>query len=244
MPFIYNFGPSSNYLNTNSSVITNGLLVYINSKNSSSYNGSGITAFDLSGNSNNMTLSNVTWDAVNKAFSFNGSSSYIYTPNLWTQLTTSNSTFNQTQEIWYKSSSNGVLVEEANNLAINSWHDTQLEIVAGQVKGRYWNLLPPYVTLGTNSGSQWNYACIRYNGSTNTIDANFNGVFTTPQAFTRSLAPTPAAIYYILGIGDNVTNMGSGVYYNGLVSIYRTYKKALTNSEILQNYNAQKSLFL
>jgi hypothetical protein len=244
MVFTYNFAPASNYFQTNEQIATSGLLLYINTKDSTSYNGSGSIVNDLSGNKNNMTISNATWDSINKVFNFNGSNSYIYSPNLWTQLTTGNSVYSQTQEVWYKSSSNGVLVNEANNLALNSWHDTQLEIVSGQVKGRYWNMPSPYLTLGTNSGSNWNYACIRYNGTTNKIDANFNGTFISQQNLIRLLSPTdPVEIYYILGIGDTGTNMGSGLYFNGQIAIYRTYKRALTDAEILTNYNSQKSLF-
>ena len=36
---------------------------------------------------------------------------------------------------------------------------------------------------------------------------------------------------------------GGVVYYNGLIAVYRTYKRALTNTEITQNWNAEKSLF-
>ena len=74
MPFTYNWAPNANYFNTiNNQIATSGLLVYVNSKDSSSYNGSGSTFFDLSSNNNNMTISNATWDSVNKVFNFNGS---------------------------------------------------------------------------------------------------------------------------------------------------------------------------
>jgi len=242
MVFIYNFAPASNYFQTNEQIVTSGLLLYINTKDSSSYNGSGSIVNDLSGNNNNMTISNATWDSINKVFNFNGSNSYIYSPNLWTQLTTGNSVYSQTQEVWYKSSNNGIIIDETNNLAQTSWHDSQIEIVANQVKGRYWNMASPYLSLGTNTGTNWNYACIRYNGTTNTIDANFNGTFISSQSFIRSLAPGDNIIYYVLGLGD-ITNMGSGAYFNGQIAIYRTYKRALTNTEILNNYNSQKSLF-
>ena len=243
MPFTYNWAPNANYFNTiNNQIATSGLLVYVNSKDSSSYNGVGSTFFDLSSNNNNMTISNATWDNINKVFNFNGSNSYIYTPNLYSQLTTGNSVISQTQEVWYKSSNDGVIVDETNNLGQTSWHDSQIELVTGQVKGRYWNMLPPYLSLGSNITSQWNYACIRYNGSTNIIDGNLNGSFTSSQAFTRTLAPSPAVIYYVLGLGD-FTSMGSGSYFNGQMAIYRTYKRALTNTEITNNYNSQKGLF-
>jgi hypothetical protein len=107
---------------------------------------------------------------------------------------------------------------------------------------RYWNLTSPYLTAGTNDGSKWMYACVRYNGSTLTIDGNFNGSFVASQSFTRQFAPSPANIYYILG-QSSATNMGSGSYFDGLIGVYRTYKRALTNAEITQNYNAEKGFY-
>ena len=245
MPFTYNWAPNSYYFNNTNTgpVPTSDLLVYVNSKDSASYNGSGSTWNDLSGNNNNMTISNATWDSVNKAFNFNGTNSYISTPNIYSQLTSGNALVSQTQEVWYKSSStNGVIVDETNNLGQTAWHDSIIELVSGDTKGRYWNMASPYVSLGSNVSSQWNYVCLRYNGSTNTIDGNLNGTFTSSQAFTRLFAPSPAVIYYVLGLAD-FTNMGSGSYFNGQMAIYRTYKRALTNTEITNNYNAQRGLF-
>ncbi len=245
MPFTYNWAPNSYYFNNINvqPIPSSDLLVYVNSKDSSSYNGSGSTFFDLSGNGNNMTISNTTWDNVNKVFNFNGTNSYITTPNIYSQLTTGNAVVSQTQEVWFKSSNNGIIVDETNNLAQTGWHDSQIEIVSGQVKGRYWNMASPYLSLGSNITSQWNYACIRYNGSTNRIDGNLNGTFTSSQTFTREFAPSPAVIYYVLGGPSDITNMGSGSYFNGQMAIYRTYKRALTNTEITNNYNSQKGLF-
>lgn len=243
MSFGWSIIRDSGYLLSTPNIVS-GSLVFVAGYNPVSYSGAGSTWYDLSGNGNNMTISNATWSAPNNAFSFNGSNSYITTPDLWSQLTTGNSVYSQTQEVWFKSSSlNGTIVDETSNLAQTSWHDTQVELVGGTVKGRYWNMASPYVTLGSNNSSAWMYACIRYNGSTNIIDGNFNGTFTASQSFTRSLAPSPAVIYYVLGLAD-FTNMGGGnTYYNGLVGVYRTYKRALTNSEILQNWNAEKGKF-
>jgi hypothetical protein len=244
MSFGWSIIRDSGYLSTQTPSIVPGSLVYVAGYSPASYSGAGSTWVDLSGNGNNMTISNATWSAPNSAFSFNGVNSIIYTPDIWTQLTTGNSVYSQTQEVWFKSSAlNGTIVTEANNLALTSWHDTQVELVSGTVKARYWNLASPYVTLGSNNSSAWMYACIRYNGTTNIIDGNFNGSFSSTQSFTRQLNPSPAAILYILGLADS-TNMGGGaVYYNGLVAVYRTYKRALTNAEILQNYNAEKGKF-
>ena len=239
MPFLYNSLPPSGNQYT---IATNGLMVYVDATKSSSYPGTGTTWYDLSGNSNNMTISNCSYDG-SKSFLFNGSTSYTYTPNMYPLLTTSNSVVSQTQEIWFKSSNAGVLVNETNSVTTPSWYDSQIELTTPTiVKGRYWNFVSPYVTLGTNDSSKWNYAVIRYNGSTAIIDGFFNGTFTSTISFTRQFAPSPALYYVLLG-KDSGTNMGSGLNFNGNIAIYRSYKRALSNTEILNNYNAQKGIF-
>jgi hypothetical protein len=244
MSLIWSLTKASGYLASQSSPISQiatGALVYVAGYSNSSYNGVGTTWFDLSGSGNNMTISNATWDSVNKAFNFNGSNSYITTPNIYSQLLSSNAAINQTQEVWFKATS-GSVVSEQNAISSPSWYDTQIELVSTAVKMRYWNLSSPYVTAGTNDSSKWMYACVRYNGATSQIDGNFNGSFVAAQSFTRTLTPSPAALYFVLGVGSG-TNMGSGTYLNGAVAVYRTYRRALTNAEITQNYNAEKKYY-
>ena len=240
MVLTYNFAPAANYFSNNqpSPIPTNDLLLYTNSKDPLSYNGIGSTFFDLSSNNNNMTINNCTWDNVNKVFNFNGSNSTITTPNLLTQLTASNTVVSQSYEVWFKTSNDGVIVNETNNAG---WHDTQIENVTNQLKARYYITTPP-VELGSNISSQWMYAALSYDGSTNQIFGNLNGTQTPTQSFTRLLSPNPGIIFFNLGQGDG-TNMGSGSFFNGQMAIYRIYKRALTNTEITNNYNAQKGLF-
>jgi hypothetical protein len=231
----------SGYLSTTQNQVSTGsLMVYVSGFNTSSYNGVGSTWNDLSGNGNNMTISDASWNAATKSFVFNGTSSYIYTPNLLSLFTSGNSAFNQTQEVWFKTANDGVIMRESSNLGYNSWHDSQIEIVGGDVKLRVWNLDPPYVTAGTNNSSRWNYVALRYNGATSTVDGYFNGVAATPQTYTRLFSPN--AYLAILGQPDT-TNMGSGEFFNGNIAIYRNYKRALTNAEILANFNSERSLF-
>ena len=65
-------------INSGPSLIYDGLRMYLDAANIKSYPGSGSTWFDLSGNNNNGTLSNTTFDSeVGGCFSFNGSTSYV-----------------------------------------------------------------------------------------------------------------------------------------------------------------------
>ena len=216
-----------------------GLMVYVNP---TSYPGSGLTWTDLSGNGNNMTISGATFSS--NSFTFNGTSSYITTPNIYTLFTTSNSNFSQTQEVWFKSSNAGCIISEQNATSSPSWYDSQLEMISSTtVKGRVWNQLSPYSTISSAGPfTSWTYLAWRYNGATSTFDCFINGNPVSTASITRQFSPSPAAIYFILGIGGG-TNLGSGSYFNGQISIYRNYKVTLTNDQILSNYNTDKAQF-
>ncbi len=244
MPLFYNWSSiKSGYNNYTNSIVTSDLMIYVDASKSSSYPGSGNIFYDLSGNSKNMTISNCTYDG-SKSFSFNGSTSYIVSPDIYTLFTSSNSTFNQTHEIWFKSSSaNGVIIDEQGyGFPSSGWHDSQLEIVSNTIKARVWNQSPPYSTVGTNDTTKWMYVAFRYNGSANTIDGYFNGSPFSLTSVTRFFSPNPAGYHISLGYPD-ATNMGAGSAFSGNIAIYRTYKRPLTNTEILQNYNSEKSSF-
>ena len=243
MPFLYNFGPASYTLNSNSGPSTSNLFQWLDATNSSSYPGSGNTWYDLSGNSNNMSLSNCYYTGGN-SFYFNGINSYSLSPNMLSFI--SSSSFNQTQEVWIKNYvegtyTNGVVISEQGNLPFNSgWHDSQIEIVSGTGKIRVWN--NSGLNLGTFQTNDWKQVVWRYNASSGALDGFVNGVKTVGSGnglFRINVNPN----YYVaLGQQDN-TNLGDGGFYKGFIGIYRNYNKALTDSEILQNYNTDKNKF-
>jgi hypothetical protein len=66
----------------NTSVVRDGLVLYLDAANRKSYPGSGTTWFDLSGNGNNVTLFNgVAYDSITKSFLFDGVNDYARTVN-------------------------------------------------------------------------------------------------------------------------------------------------------------------
>jgi hypothetical protein len=66
----------------NTSVVRDGLVLYLDAANPKSYPGTGTTWFDLSGNDNNVTLFNgVAYDSTTKSFLFDGVNDYARTVN-------------------------------------------------------------------------------------------------------------------------------------------------------------------
>ena len=93
-------------------LITNGLVLYLDAANPTSYSGTGTTWTDLSGNGNNGTLMNSPIYSATSGgnFVFNGSNTYVYAP-----ITKAASC---TFSAWAKStntSSNNMLFNAGNN---------------------------------------------------------------------------------------------------------------------------------
>jgi hypothetical protein len=243
MPLLYNYGPSSYILNYSSGPSTSNLFQWLDASNPSSYPGSGNIWYDLSGKSNNMSLSNCYYTGGN-SFYFNGINSYSLSPNMVSFL--SSSSFNQTQEVWFKNYvsgnyTNGVIIDELGQSTPNtSWHDSQFEIVNGVGYIRVWN--NPSLEVGTFQNNIWSQLVWRYNSSSGALDGFVNGTKIIGSGNGLFRVNTTPGYYSALGHADS-TNLGDGGFYKGFIGIYRNYNKALTDSEILQNYNTDKNKF-
>src|SRR5262245_22698067 len=71
-------------------------------------------------------------DNAGKALSFNGSNTFLITPNLRTSFTNESAT----AELWFKADAPGVLMSELGQSSINTgWHDSQIEVLSsGEVR--------------------------------------------------------------------------------------------------------------
>ena len=84
----------------------------------------------------------------------------------------------------------------------------------------------------------WKNIAVTYNGST-TILIYENGIFT--QTLTLSAATTtPASSIYIGAINPSVL---AGSYFTGSISNVQIYNRALSQEEILQNYEGLRSRY-
>ena len=100
----------------------------------------------------------------------------------------------------------------------------------------------PVVSSGL-AANTWHYAAITYNGGTNTSTTYYNGNAT---GLSRTLSGTPTGF---VGVMNNVT-IGKGFHLGGAERIFAgripsvsVYNRALTASEIRQNFNATRSRY-
>jgi len=212
-------------------IVTSGLTMLLDAGFTASYSRSGTTWYDLSYSGNNGTLTNgpVYSGTGGGTIVFDGVDDYINCGN-----SASVQIYQGTISAWIKTSSpgsgyRGIITKQGNYglfvrdgvLATYDWGNNQ-DITTGiNITDNTWKNVS--MTFTTNTGSPSNNAIIYLNGSavlTTTIKYNVNNVD--------------------LQIG----NGGDAVQYiSGNIAMGSLYNRALSASEILQNYNAQLSRF-
>ena len=222
------------------SPVLSNLVLYYDPSNSSSYSGSGTTINDLSGNGLNGTMSNISF--TSPYFSYNGSSSQVSVAD---NSLLEPGSGDWTMEVWVNQTTSGndvVLGKfEAGGLAADVSYSIRTLGTAY------------YAQMGSGSGS----------GSTLFVDStSYTGtlgtwyqlvyVFTNVAANTLQTFVNGSSIgtvsHNLASILETSTNLYIGSYNNGeysqwfdgKVGIVRLYSSALTSSEVLQNYNADK----
>ncbi len=216
---------------------TANLILEYNTFDISSYSGSGTTIYDISGNSRNGTIVNSpTW--TSNYFTF--SDDYLTTPNLSSAIPISNEI--HSVELWVYPTDNGVLVQYNSTTTPNSgYHFSAIELVGGNLEVALWSLsgITSTGNIGAVSFNEWHQIVLTYNGSVckGYLDGIYKGSvnvsFYSPQDITGTF-------YMNFGYRDT-TNQGDGSDFDGRFGIMRVYNTALTDAQVLSNYNSTVS---
>ena len=226
-----------------SSIVETNLVLHLNANN---YSGSGAW-LDETTNNHDGTINGATYVAASGSdsayFDFDGTNDYAKIDDSSDFLM---GTGSFTEEAWHKRDGNTTWENPISRRVESSWgglwingsgnffpyHYTepsgQLTFNTGEAAGTEWI---HHVTTTTNTGSAV------------TIKVYTNGSLRATQSTTVSgWQPRGTSVgdsdIYIGGI------FGESYWYDGKIAICRLYKgKALTASEVTQNWNAQKSLF-
>jgi hypothetical protein len=224
--------------------VTSNLILYFDPSNLSSYSGTGTTINDLSGNELNGTISNISF--TDPYFSYNGSSSEISIPD---NALLEPGSGNWTTEAWFyptSFSSSSVILGKFDNGGESQNVSYSIRVnTSGSLLAQYSNGAPATFvnstayTLTTNTWYQVVYVWTN-SGGTKTIEAFINGVSigSVTHSFNSILNSTNP-----LYIGSY--NGGEySQWFNGRIGVVRIYDSALTSSEVLQNYNADKTKYI
>ena len=230
---------------TGPNIITDGLVLCLDAANTKSYPGSGTTWSDLSGNGNNGTLVNgPTFDSGNNgSIVFDGVNDYITTG---TNLSDNNFPNNvYTLVCWFNwngtvggSDGRAYLLQNGGSnfplsLEINSRDFTPARFATWEHTTNGSSHRNSSVNVDTN---RW-YCFVVSKGISNTIKMFVDGdeIFST-TSIGGSLLP-------FSGVRIGTHRFTNNRWFGGNIAQVSIYNRALTASEILQNYKATKSRY-
>ena len=210
-------------------IITNNLVLHLDAGNSSSYSGSGTTWSDLSGSSNDATLTNgITYSSDNGGvLDLNGTSDYIITGS---DMFNANSNF--TFSIWFNSddfSEQKAFAADVNNSqCLFLRYNSGIQVVNSNtaVLGSFSSS-----TLSTNT---WYNITFTKSSTTYTLYINGSSV-SSLYGISHSFTHSPDTI----GANHN-TGGGGKNFFNGKISKVLAYSTALSASDVQQNFDATR----
>ena len=215
-----------------------GLVLHLDAGNTSSYNGTGTTWYDVSGNGTNATLVSTTYSAANGgSIVFNGSTSYadftsnigntsVVTTEMWVKTNSLNAPngamyfgFNQ-YDIWTSNGNIGFNTSVGDQYGISSSQADYLGIVGN------WRHLVFVMYAGSKTNNK-----IYVNGELQTL-SQLQGTFYNTNATLNSGSGRISGWLY-----DQVWRM------NLQVASFKIYNRELTQQEITNNFNAYRTKF-
>jgi hypothetical protein len=218
--------------------VTSNLRLYYDPSNPSSYPGTGTTINDLSGNGLNGTMSNITY--TSPYFTYNGTSSQVSVAD---NVLLEPGSGDWTMEVWVNQSvlGNDVVLGKFNNGGLsanvsysirttNTTYYTQIGNGIGVVNSTNYT-----GTIGT----WYQLVYVFTNVASNTLQTFVNGVSIGSAAHSLASVLNSVNPLYI-------GSYNGGEYpqwFDGKIGITRLYDASLTSSQVLQNFNADKSKY-
>jgi len=234
-------------------IVTDGLVFYVDAGNEGSYPGSGGTWSDLIGGNdgsfNNMDDVNNpsgNYDSGNGgSIAFDGTNDYTDFGNTLPIDGTSAGTVS----IWAKTSASTSLLFTKYNTSGSNSTAFYIAVVSGaarifsgtQSNYRY------YTTTATPIGSNnWANIVFTYDNFSTDLKCYIDGAAYSTGQISNGTAPT-SIVPQVSGINWKTTSIttGSGTnYYQADIANVSAHNRALSASEVLQNYNALKNRFI
>jgi hypothetical protein len=220
----------------NTSIVRDGLVVYLDAANPKSYPGTGNTWFDLTGNGNNLTrINSPTWNSnyfstgATGYFSGAGTASIPignsqYTMIVWARQNTS----------W--GSARGIIsIGGFNTQHQSNALRTQSNTNVGNFHHYWWN--NDLSANNNNAGlaiNTWFMVTAQFDGTNRRIWANKTNVSSDTPSNHNVLSTA---------IQVGVTYIPSSEYFQGDIGAVYIYNKALTNSEIKKIFEALRGRY-
>lgn len=243
--------------NTGPKLVTGSMSLYIDAANKKSLNTIGDGWSDLTGNTPNFVFGNATFNPVNQGIvNFTGATGSI--PNGGSRADGSfTQSTEMTWDVWFKREQSQSSEGHQFNIVFEHPSTPYLSFGTSADASRF--LFSWHTRMGTDTSFQrtlatspiytdktwYNVTCtLKRDLAATTTTANIyvNGILV---ASSTTAVGTNDQIWPNLSIFRLATNGTNGTYpFKGSISNFRIYRRILTDAEILQNYNSQKTRFL
>ena len=220
-----------------SSYVTTNLVYYLDAGNTSSYPGSGSTWSNLMGTGNNITLYNSpTYSSAN-----GGYLTFVPASSQYGECATSLTYMsNYTIEVWHYyttySGGNPCIVTEnypgtTSKIAYCLGNATgTMPVVQNSFFTGAWQASAGWTPTANN----WYHIVATYDGANLKLYVNNSNVVTTANTTPVQSNTGGFRLMRRWDLGD---------YWGGRLAIYRVYNRAITASDVTQNFNAEKARF-
>jgi hypothetical protein len=223
--------------------VTTNLVLYYDPSNLSSYPGTGTTINDLSGNGLNGSMSGITY--TSPYFSYNGTSSQVRVadnPLLepgsgdWTMEVWVNQSVLGNDVVLGKFDNGGLTIDVSYSIrTTNTTYYAQLGSGSGSGSSLFVNSTNYVGTIGT----WYQIVYVFTNIASNTLETFVNGVSIGSVSHSlASILNTSNPLYIGSYNGGEFSQ-----WFDGKIGITRLYNASLTSTQVLQNYNADKSKY-
>lgn len=231
-------------LNHSPSIVSDGLIFYLDAANKQSFSGSGTAWNDLTGNNNTTLVNSPTYTASNGGyFSFNGTNQEVTTTLEYTNFHTTSFTLCG----WFRTSvasGRKIIGFERNRTGTALLaYDRHIYIdnTSGKVVWGVWNGTNNIITsTASYNDNKWhNFAATQIMGTG--IELFVDGVSQGILATTSTSSTNP--YLRIAGYGISSWTGGSNGYFTGDISALSLYSRTLSTAEIQNNFNALKGRY-
>ena len=223
--------------------VTTNIVLYYDPSNSSSYPGTGTTINDLSGNGLNGLMSGITF--TSPYFTYNGTSSQVRVAD---NSLLEPGSGDWTMEVWVNQtvSGNDVVLGKFDNGGLSQDVSYSIRTLGTTYYAQYGS--------GSGSGPTLFADSSRYTGTTDTwyqIVYVFTNITTnTIETFVNGVSIGTVS-HSLAGLLNSTNPLYIGSYnggefsqwFDGKIGITRLYSTSLTPSQVLQNFNADKSKY-
>ena len=235
---------------SNQKIVANGLVLNLDAAQLRSYPTTGTTWTDLSGNSNNGTLTNgPTFSSTNGGnLAFNGTNRFIEISPVPSLSNVSQFSYSSFVKFDTKTTGNAFFSYGSTNVfntdILFAWN-TSPSVLFFQVN----NGTDGSATYSYNTLNTWLNIGVVYNGSlsgnSNRLKAYINGSEVTLTFDVSYTVPATSASPSspLCRLGTYASDGTNAWAINGNIATTQIYNRALTATEISQNYNALKSRF-